>query len=85
MNFSDLELMQRTIERINRQDPRALRVSAEHYLWLAGRHAALLAVVSVAGGTVEGHPTSTVNILQRIRALRDIERCAPTTPLRETK
>jgi uncharacterized heparinase superfamily protein len=35
--------------------------------------ARLTAIVHAAGGTVEGNPTSTINILQRIRELVAIE------------
>jgi hypothetical protein len=33
----------------------------------------LTAIVQTAGGIVEGHPTGSHNILQRIRELREIE------------
>jgi hypothetical protein len=33
----------------------------------------VIAIVSFAGGEVEGHPTSSINILQRIRQLVKIE------------
>jgi hypothetical protein len=40
---------------------------------LSAERGALLAVVRLAGGEVEGHPTSSINILQRIRQLVRIE------------
>jgi hypothetical protein len=39
----------------------------------AAAHAIEVAVVHEAGGTVEGQPTSTINYLQRVRELREIE------------
>jgi hypothetical protein len=38
-------------------------------------------VVSVIGGTIEGHPTSSINYLQRLRELLRIE-CASHAPPR---
>ena len=71
----DNNLMKRNVDRINKRDMRALRVSAEHYLWLAGHWGRLLAIIAAAGGSVEEHPTSYINILSRIRAMRsELER-----------
>lgn len=38
--MDDAELMQRNVERIHKSDPLGLRVSSEHYLWLAKQIAA---------------------------------------------
>lgn len=35
MATNDRDLMRRNVQRINKNDPLALRVSTEHYLWLA--------------------------------------------------
>ena len=35
-----------------------------------------MAIVHTAGGTVEGHPTSSINILQRVRELLAVEKGA---------
>jgi hypothetical protein len=52
----------------------AVRVSREHYLWLADEIAALegrlKSIITELGGNVEGQPTSMINYLQRIRQLR---------------
>jgi hypothetical protein len=47
------------------------RIIAEH---IEPLHARLAAIVHAAGGMVDGAPTSTLNILQRIRALVEAER-----------
>lgn len=62
----------------------AVRVSREHYLWLADRidllssevRAIHAAVIQTVGGVVDGHPTQSINYLQRLRQLVDRERCA---------
>lgn len=71
--IDDKVIMRRNVERINRSDPHALRVSSEHYLWLAGLHGMLVAIVHAAGGKVDNYSTATLNVLQRIRELRRIE------------
>lgn len=70
--FSDYNLMNENIGYIER-DVRALRVSAEHYLWLCSARSTIAAITHTAGGEVEGHPTSVINVLQRIRQLVKIE------------
>ena len=45
----------------------------EHQREIDVLNAQITAIVQTAGGEVEGLPTSTVNILQRIRQLRAIE------------
>ena len=100
MTFTDQQILDRTVENL-KSNPKmlGLRVSREHYLWLAqqitdwiGRYrsmeglvddqaaranraesayrGAIIAVIDAAGGMVEGHPTSTINYLQRIRTMR---------------
>jgi len=69
--FSDVDLMRQNLKEITKGDCLGLRVSQEHYAWLAGHYGTLIAIVEAAGGYVEGHPTSLVNILQRVRDLRD--------------
>lgn len=41
---------------------------------LHAEKAAMLAVVKTAGGEIEGRPTGSHNILQRIRHLREVEK-----------
>jgi hypothetical protein len=72
--FSDYNLMSENLDKINRGDVLAVRVSAEHYLWLCSARSTISAITHTAGGEVEGHPTSVINILQRIRQLVEIER-----------
>jgi hypothetical protein len=71
--FSDFNLMNENLGKIERGDVLALRVSAEHYLWLCSARSTVSAITQTAGGQVEGHPTQTINILQRIRELVKIE------------
>jgi len=71
--FSDYNLMNENVDKIKRGDRLALRVSAEHYLWLCSARSTISAITHTAGGEVEGHPTSVINILQRIRELVRIE------------
>ena len=82
--FYDYNLMNNNIDRINRKDPRAIRVSAEHYLWLCSARSTISAITHTAGGEVEGRPTSVINILQRIRELVRIEEASAVT-LQERK
>jgi len=67
--MSDTDLMRKNLKAIDDGDCLALRVSAEHYAWLAGHHGILLAIVNAAGGEVEGHPTSLLNVLKRVRLM----------------
>lgn len=57
---------------------RRMGISAEHYLEMAseieGLHGRLRAICSTAGGIVDGYPTQSINILQRIRELVGLER-----------
>lgn len=69
----DRDLMGQNIAGISAGEVKALRVSAEHYLWLCGGHTLVKSIVHTAGGLVEGRPTEAVNILQRIRKLVEIE------------
>jgi hypothetical protein len=72
--FSDYNLMQSNIAAIERGDKIALRISAEHYLWLCCARSTIAAITHTAGGEVEGQPTQVINILQRIRQLVEIEK-----------
>src|SRR5712672_474926 len=71
MTYSDVDLMRENLKAIAKGDCLGLRVSQEHYAWLAGHRGTLLAIVEAAGGYVEGHPTSLVNVLQRVRDMRE--------------
>jgi hypothetical protein len=73
--FSDYDLMQSNLAGIERsKDKLAMRISAEHYLWLCSARSTIAAIRDTAGGEVEGSPTSVINILQRIRELVEIEK-----------
>lgn len=52
---------------MNQADIERLRIE------LAATQGTLIAIVDAAGGKIEGHATSTINILQRIRNLRWLE------------
>jgi hypothetical protein len=69
--FDDVDLMRENLKAISKGDCLGLRVSQEHYTWLAGKHGMLCAIVEAAAGYVEGHPTSLVNIIQRVRDMRE--------------
>jgi len=71
--FFDYHLMNDNIDKIKRGNVLAVRVSAEHYLWLVSARSTISAITHTAGGEVAGYPTSVINILQRIRELVKIE------------
>jgi len=78
--------MGQNIAKITNGEVQAIRVSKEHYLWLIGGHSLVDTIAHVAGGLIEGHPTSRVNILQRIRQLVEIEKAsALSSQVRATK
>ncbi len=72
--FFDYNLMIENLDKINDGRMLAIRVSAEHYRWLCNVRSTIVAITHTAGGKVEGHPTSVINILQRIRELVEIEK-----------
>jgi hypothetical protein len=77
--FTDYNLMQSNLAAIERGDKIAFRVSAEHYLWLCSGRSLVAAIRDTVGGEVDGHPTSVINILQRVRQLVEIEKATLTT------
>jgi len=71
MTTNDADL-RKNLREIGNGDCRALHVSAEHYTWLAGQSGTLLAIIDAAAGeTIEGHPVSLINVIQRVRELND--------------
>lgn len=72
--FDDYQLMCSNLAKLGWSNILALRVSKEHYAWLARAPSVVRSIVHTVGGTVEGHPTSEINVLQRIRQLVEIER-----------
>ena len=80
----DREIMMRTLKKISAGDQSGRHVSAAHYAWMANAflncevraqaaEAAIKAIVTTAGGIVDGNPTGPHNVLQRIRELVALE------------